>query len=116
LLSTILLTAALATGDAQAPPLDATVDDVTQLQGTWEVVAATFDGDDETDTFNGEHWTFTGDELKCPSGRIRIAAGSTRLDMLNDRGCVFTGVYRIDGDKLVWRRQRHVFTFRRVPK
>jgi hypothetical protein len=64
---------------------------------------------------HGGRWTFAGDELKCSTGdRCRIAAGSTRLEVFNDCGHVFPGVYRIDGDTLVWTRRPVVFTLRRV--
>jgi uncharacterized protein (TIGR03067 family) len=111
----ILLAAALATSDAPAPPLDASFDDVTQLIGTWEVVAATVDGEDATPRLRGERWIFAGDELKYPSGeRYRIAASVTRLDRIYGDGRVDHGVYRIDGDNLVWTRELEVITFRRV--
>jgi uncharacterized protein (TIGR03067 family) len=116
MLPTILLTAALATGDAPAPPLDASVDDLIELMGTWEVVAATFDGKDVSGPYKGQHWIFAGDVLKRPDGSSRIAAGAIRLDQIQiDNGTVYHGVYRIDGDTLVWTRQQlAVMTFRRV--
>jgi hypothetical protein len=112
----ILLVAALATSDAPAPTLDASVDDVTELQGTWEVVEVMVDGDDYSDGHRGDLWTFAGDELRRPGSRHRISAGTTRLDSIDDAGVVRPGVYRIDGDRLVWTRKRVVINFRRVPR
>jgi hypothetical protein len=121
----ILLAAALATGDAPAPPIDSSIDDVTQLQGMWEVVEVTMRGIDVSKCFAGNQCTFTGNvaEFRNPRGivdRWRISAGTSRLDHLTDDGRSYLGVYAIAGDMLVWTwgdigRGRR-YTFRRVPK
>jgi hypothetical protein len=114
----ILLVAALATGDAPAPPVDTSFDSVTQLQGTWEVVEVTIDGKDDTPRFKGDLWTFAGDSVKFPGGTSRIVVGTTRLDRLAGSGKVVdTGVYRVAGNELVWTFSEDAFarfTFRRV--
>jgi hypothetical protein len=98
-----LLAAALATSDAPAVEMDATVEDVTELQGTWEAVELKMGGMDLSATLNRDYWTFAGDTVKGRFGSMRIAAGTTRLDILDDvGGTCRSGDYRIKGDSLVW--------------
>jgi uncharacterized protein (TIGR03067 family) len=119
MISAILLAAALATRDAPAPALDVTVEDVTDLQGTWEVVEAEKDGKEVSKYLKGARLTIAGDTLKNANGETtcQIKAGATRLDCLHENGRVCPGIYRLDGDTLVWTTQQTTlrFTFRRVP-
>jgi hypothetical protein len=117
----LLFAAALATSDAPAPALDATVDDVTQLQGTWEVVAAMVNGEDCSPAFKGARQNFAGDVVQLPGDCSRIALGTARLDELSKNGRIAPGSYTIEGNSLVWNVSDgggHIFrfTFRRVPK
>jgi hypothetical protein len=117
----ILLAAALATADAPAVEVDMSVEDVTELQGAWEVDAITVDGHDVTRDFRGDSWTFAGDVVRgTPGGPWRIAAGATRLDRVTGSGQVLPGNYRIEGDELVWTWQEDSLAyrcaFRRVPQ
>jgi hypothetical protein len=70
MLNTILLAAALATSDAPAAEVDATVEDVRELQGTWEVVEATLNGRGYPEDWKGERWAFAGDEFNRPGRRL----------------------------------------------
>jgi hypothetical protein len=97
----ILLVGALATSDAPAVEADATVEDVTELQGTWEVVEVVIDGIDQSKLYQGDHWTFAGDTVKWPGGRRHFAAFKAGLDLI-DEFRVCPGVYRLDHNTLIW--------------
>jgi hypothetical protein len=86
-----LLGASLAPAGAPAPGVDAAVYHPRVLVGTWEVVEAVRDGDDETRRFKGDLWTFAGDEKKTPNGHWRMAAGMTRLNRFAENGNVLPG-------------------------
>jgi hypothetical protein len=123
--SVLLLAAALTTGDPSAAALDTSIDDPTDLQGTWEVLEVSMRGIDVSNFFAGKHWTFVGDlvEFRNPRGNVdrwRISAGTSRLDHWTDDGRSYLGVYAIAGDTLVWTWGENGcgrrYTFRRVRK
>jgi hypothetical protein len=59
LTASLLLALTLAPADAPTPP-DAAVSDAGELQGEWEIVRVSFNGNDETPLFKGDRWVFAG--------------------------------------------------------
>src|SRR5260370_37153939 len=119
--ATLLLCAALTDADVPAIQVDTSVEDVTALMGTWEVVELTVDAADHTGNLRGNLWTFAGEDVTgAPAGPWGIAAGTARLDQVLESGHIIPGVYSITGGTLVWTQYGRLsvfrFTLRRVPK
>jgi uncharacterized protein (TIGR03067 family) len=116
----LLLLASLLPADASAspdgsPPQQAAVEDLTDVAGSWIVVAYRFTGRQWARPTEGSvaGWTFTPGLVTMDydgGARIRLgngfhmdrSAAPPALDVLQSQRAVFAGIYRRAGDLLIW--------------
>jgi hypothetical protein len=111
----LLLLASMLPADASAPlwPPAAQVEDLTDWQGEWEVVACKFFGDDQTSLFKGDRWVVSSRKARLIDGATGQAG--CPITLLPDRlspddsmgvefeaGVAHRGAYRRDGAELIW--------------